>query len=183
MAKLKLAIVVGSNRRESINRTLAQALAKIGEASFEPSFVQIDDLPMFNQDLEPNRPEPTLRLKREIEAADAILIVTPEYNRAIPALLKNAIDWASRPYGKSSWAGKVVAVTGTSGSAVGTAAAQQELRMIMTNLAGVVVGSQVFINYKDGMFDAEHNVTDETTRGFLQGFIDNVATIAGKMAA
>ena len=183
MAKLKLAVVVGSNRRESINRKLAQALARLGEGAFDSSFVQIDDLPMFNQDLEPNRPESTLRLKREIEAADAILIVTPEYNRAIPAVLKNAIDWASRPYGKSSWAGKTVAVTGTSGSAVGTAAAQQELRMILTNLAGVVVGSQVFINYKDGMFDAEHNVTDETTRGFLQGFVDNVAKITGKLAA
>lgn len=183
MAKLKLAIVVGSNRRESINRKLAQALAKLSEGAFEPSFVQIDDLPMFNQDHEADRAEPTLRLKREIEAADAILIVTPEYNRAIPAVLKNAIDWASRPYGENSWAGKTVAVTGTSGSAVSSAVAQNELRMIMTNIAGVVVGSQVFINYKDGMFDAEHNVTDETTRGFLQGFIDNVATIAGKLAA
>lgn len=183
MAKLKLAIVVGSNRRESINRKLAQALAKLGSDAFEPSFVQIDDLPMFNQDLEPNRPESTLRLKREIEAADAILIVTPEHNRSIPAVLKNAIDWASRPYGKNSWGGKTVAVTGTSGSAVGTAVAQNELRMILTNLAGTVVGSQVFITFKEGLIDAEHNVTDEGTRGFLKGFLDNFAKIAGKLAA
>lgn len=183
MAKLKLAIVVGSNRRESINRKLAQALAKLAGDAFEPSFVQIDDLPLFNQDLEPNRPEPTLRLKREIEAADAILIVTPEHNRSIPAVLKNAIDWASRPYGRNSWAGKPVAVTGTSGGGVGTAVAQNELRMIMTNLAGVVVGSQVFITFKEGLIDAGHNVTDEGTRSFLKGFIDGFAKIAGKLAA
>jgi chromate reductase len=183
MAKLKLAVIVGSNRRESINRKLAQALAKLGEGAFDASFVQIDDLPMFNQDLEPNRPESTLRLKREIEAADAILIVTPEHNRSIPAVLKNAIDWASRPYGKNSWAGKTVAVTGTSGGAVGTAVSQNELRMILTNLAGVVVGGQVFVTFKDDLVDAQNNVTNEATRGFLQGFVDNFAKIAGKLAA
>ncbi len=183
MAKLKLAVIVGSNRRDSINRKLAQALAKLGEGAFDASFVQIDDLPMFNQDLEPNRPESTLRLKREIEAADAILIVTPEHNRSIPAVLKNAIDWASRPYGKNSWAGKTVAVTGTSGGAVGTAVSQNELRMILTNLAGVVVGGQVFVTFKDDLVDAQNNVTNEATRGFLQGFIDNFAKIAGKLAA
>ena len=183
MAKLKLAVIVGSNRRDSINRKLAQALAKLGEGAFDASFVQIDDLPMFNQDLEPNRPESTLRLKREIEAADAILIVTPEHNRSIPAVLKNAIDWASRPYGKNSWAGKTVAVTGTSGGAVGTAVSQNELRMILTNLAGVVVGGQVFVTFKDDLVDAENNVTNEATRGFLQGFVDNFAKIAGKLAA
>ncbi len=183
MAKLKLAVIVGSNRRESINRKLALALAKLGEGAFEASFVQIDDLPMFNQDLEPNRPESTLRLKREIEAADAILIVTPEHNRSIPAVLKNAIDWASRPYGKNSWAGKTVAVTGTSGGAVGTAVSQNELRMILTNLAGVVVGGQVFVTFKDDLVDAQHNVTNEATRAFLQSFVDNFAKIAGKLAA
>lgn len=183
MAKLKLAVIVGSNRRDSINRKLAQALAKLGEGAFDASFVQIDDLPMFNQDLEPNRPESTLRLKREIEAADAILIVTPEHNRSIPAVLKNAIDWASRPYGKNSWAGKTVAVTGTSGGAVGTAVSQNELRMILTNLAGVVVGGQVFVTFKDDLVDDHNNVTNEATRAFLQGFIDNFAKIAGKLAA
>ena len=183
MAKLKLAIIVGSNRRESINRKLALALAKLGEGAFDASFVKIDDLPMFNQDLEPNRPESTLRLKREIEAADAILIVTPEHNRSIPAVLKNAIDWASRPYGKNSWAGKTVAVTGTSGGAVGTAVSQNELRMILTNLAGAVVGGQVFVTFKEDLIDAQHNVTNEATRGFLQGFLDNFAKIAGKLAA
>ncbi|KQK32200.1 hypothetical protein ARD30_07400 [Bosea thiooxidans] len=183
MARLKLAVVVGSNRRESINRKLAEALAKLGGDDFEPSFVRIDDLPLFNQDLEADRPEPTLRLKREIEAADAILIVTPEHNRSIPAALKNAIDWASRPYGKNSWAGKTVAVTGTSGGAVGTAVSQNELRMIMTNLAGVVVGGQVFITYKEGLIDDQREITNDATRAFLKGFLDQFAGIARKLAA
>lgn len=183
MAKLKLAVVVGSNRRDSINRKLAQALAKLGEGAFEPAFVQIDDIPMYNQDLEANWPEPAARLKREIEAADAILIVTPEHNRSIPAVLKNAIDWASRPYGKNSWGGKPVAVTGTSAGAVGTAVAQQQLRTIMTNLAGVVAGGQVFITFKDGLIDDAHEVTNEGTRAFLQGFIDQFAEVARKLSA
>lgn len=183
MAKLKLAVIVGSNRRESINRKLAEALAKLGADAFEPHFVQIDDLPMYNQDLEANWPETAARLKREIEAADAILVVTPEYNRSIPALLKNAIDWASRPYGKSSWSGKPVAVTGASAGAAGTVAAQQQLRMILTNLAGVVVGGQVFITYKEGLIDDSHGIADESTKAFLKSFIDEFAVIAGKLAA
>lgn len=183
MAKLKLAVVVGSNRRDSINRKLAQAIAKLGEGAFEPAFVAIDDLPMYNQDLEANWPETAARLKREIEAADAILVVTPEHNRSIPAVLKNAIDWASRPYGKNSWRGKAVAVTGTSAGGVGTAVAQQQLRTILTNLAGVVAGGQVFITYKDGLIDDAHEVTNEGTRAFLQDFIDQFAGVAGKLAA
>jgi chromate reductase len=183
MAKLKLAVVVGSNRRDSINRKLAKAIAKLGEGAFEPHFIQIDDLPMFNQDLEANWPETAARLKREIEAADAILVVTPEHNRSIPAVLKNAIDWASRPYGKNSWGGKPVAVTGTSGGGVGTAVAQQQLRMILTNLAGVVVGGQVFITHKAGVIDESHDVTDASTKAFLKSFIDEFAVIAGKLAA
>lgn len=182
MTKLKLAVVVGSNRRESINRKLAEALVKLGADSFESTLVRIDDLPLFNQDLEANWPETAARLKREIEAADAILIVTPEHNRSIPAALKNAIDWASRPYGKNSWAGKPVAVTGTSGGAVGTAVAQQQLRMIMTNLAGVVVGGQVFVTFKEELIDAAHDITNEGTRAFLKGFLDQFAEVAAKLA-
>jgi chromate reductase len=173
MAKLKLAIVVGSNRRESINRKLAQALARLGEGAFEPSFVQIDDLPMFNQDLEPNRPEPTLRLKREIEAADAILIVTPEYNRAIPAVLKNAIDWASRPYGKSSWAGKPGAIVGATGGAIGTAVAQSHLRSIMAVLDVALMGQpEVYFTMKPGLIDEDYLITDDKTHEFLSSWVN-----------
>ena len=97
----KIAVIVGSIRRDSLNRRLAGALAKLASPKAEYTILQIDDLPLFSQDLEPSPPAAVTRLKREIEAADGVLIVTPEYNRSIPGVLKNAIDWASRPYGKN----------------------------------------------------------------------------------
>src|SRR5438105_1282255 len=134
MPHFKLAVIVGSTRRESLNRRLATALAKLGGARFAATFPRIDDLPLFNQDLEAAFPENATRLKAEIEAADAVLVVTPEHNRSIPAALKNAIDWGARPYGKNSWAGKPVAITGTSPGALGSAIAQQHLRQILGDL-------------------------------------------------
>ena len=122
MAKNKLGVIVGSNRRESINRKLSQALAQLGGEAFEAKFLQIDDLPLYNQDLEAALPEQVVRFKSHIADADALLFVTPEHSRSIPALLKNAIDWGARPWGKTSWPGKPVAVTGTSGGATGRTA-------------------------------------------------------------
>ena len=97
MAKLKLGVIVGSNRRESINRRLAAALAQLGGGAFAAKFLPIDDLPMYNQDFEQPSPAPVARLKAEIAACDALLFVTPEHSRSIPALLKNAIDWGPAP--------------------------------------------------------------------------------------
>src|SRR4051794_31409732 len=114
MTKFKVAIVVGSNRRDSINRKLAHAIARLGDARLAARFVQIDDLPIYNQDIENPLPESVGRFKAEIEGADALLVVTPEHNRSIPAVLKNAIDWGARPYGRNSWIGKPAAITGTS---------------------------------------------------------------------
>ena len=119
MRKFKVAVVVGSNRRESINRKLAQAIARLADGSFVANFVQIDDLPLYNQDLEAELPKSVARLKAELAAADGLLFVTPEHNRSIPAVLKNAIDWGARPYGRNSWAGKPAAITGTSPGAIG----------------------------------------------------------------
>src|ERR1700693_8179 len=106
MAKHKLGIIVGSNRRESINRKLAQALAKLGGDAFEPAFIQIDDLPMYNQDAENPLPAPVTRFKATPPGPAALLSAPPDHSRSIPAVLKNAIDWGSRPYGKNAWAGK-----------------------------------------------------------------------------
>src|SRR5690606_38399591 len=97
----KVAIVVGSLRKDSMNLKLGKALAALGQGKFQSSFVDIADLPLFNQDLEANPPAAVTKFKSEIEAADAVLFVTPEYNRSVPGVLKNAIDWGSRPYGKS----------------------------------------------------------------------------------
>ena len=183
MPKHKLAIVVGSNRRESINRKLAEALAKLGADAFEANFVKIDDLPMYNQDNEQPVPAPVARFKKEIEAADAVLFVTPEHSRSMPAVLKNAIDWGSRPWGKSSWPGKPAAIIGTSGGVISTAVVQQHLRAILGNLGLHVIGGEAYIRFNPELIDAAGKVTDETVRGFLKTFIDNFAGFAGRFAA
>src|SRR6202521_2708934 len=110
----QIAVIVGSNRRESINRKLAQALINLGAGKFDAKFVRIDDLPMYNQDNEGNLTAEVVRFKDEVVRADGVLIVTPEHDRSIPAALKNAVDWGVRPYGTNAWTGKPAFITGTS---------------------------------------------------------------------
>jgi chromate reductase len=173
---MKIAVIVGSLRRDSNNRKLAEALAALAKPKAEFVFAKIDDLPLFSQDLEPSPPAAVTRLKREIEAADGVLIITPEYNRSIPGVLKNAIDWASRPYGKNSFNGKPTAAIGTSMSTVGTAAAQQHLRSILAYLNVKLMGQpEGYIVFKPGLVDEAGNISDESTRKFLQGWIDSFA--------
>jgi chromate reductase, NAD(P)H dehydrogenase (quinone) len=179
MAEINVAIVVGSNRRESINRKLALGLAKLAEGKLAARIVQIDDLPIYNQDLENPLPASVQRLKGEIDRADAVLFVTPEHNRSIPAVLKNAIDWAARPYGQSSWTAKLVAIAGASPGGTGTALAQQHLRQILGSFLGAhVMGGEVYITFKPGLIDDSGQIADESTRQFLQAFIDRFATLA-----
>src|SRR5262245_29195680 len=154
MAPFKLAVIVGSNRRESINRKFAQALVRLGAGRFSASFVRIDDLPLYNQDLEGDLPGNVVRFKAEVEAADAVLFVTPEHSRSIPAMLKNALDWGARPWGKNSWTGKVAAVTGASVGAIGTALAQQHLRQILGAQGVVLAGGEAYLTFKPGLIDA-----------------------------
>ncbi|HEU4662137.1 MAG TPA: NADPH-dependent FMN reductase [Pseudolabrys sp.] len=182
MAKLKLGIVVGSARRDSINRKLAQALARLGADKFETKFLKIDDLPIYNQDLETDLPATVKRFKAEIAAADAILFVTPEHNRSIPTLLKNAIDWGSRPYGTSAWIGKPAATTGTSGGAMSSALAQQHLRQILGNIGMHVMGGEAYIAFRPELIDAQQNVADENVRTFLKNFMDQFAAYAARFA-
>jgi chromate reductase len=182
MAKLKLGIVVGSARRDSINRKLAQALARLGADKFETKFLKIDDLPIYNQDLETDLPATVKRFKTEIAAADAILFVTPEHNRSIPTLLKNAIDWGSRPYGTSAWIGKPAATTGTSGGAMSSALAQQHLRQILGNIGMHVMGGEAYIAFRPELIDAQQNVADENVRTFLKNFMDQFAAYAARFA-
>jgi chromate reductase len=183
MAKLKLGIVVGSNRRESINRKLAQALATLGGDQFEARFIQIDDLPMFNQDNEQPVPDKVARYKSELAASDALLFVTPEHSRSIPALLKNAIDWGARPWGQTSWPGKPAAVTGTSGGVISTAVAQQHLRAVLGDQGLHLMGGEAYIQFKPDLVDAQGDVADENVRKFLKDFVDRFAGFAGKLAA
>lgn len=183
MTSFKVAVIVGSNRRDSINRKLAQAIARLADGRVTAKFVQIDDLPMFNQDLESARPASVLRLKAEIEEADGLLFVTPEHSRSIPAVLKNAIDWGARPYGKSSWIGKPTAITGTSAGAIGTAIAQQHLRQVMGDLGALVMGGETYVTFKPGLIDDAGTVTDEGTRRFLQTFVDQFTTLLARLGA
>lgn len=183
MAKLKLGIVVGSNRRDSINRKLAEALVKLGAGAFDANFIQIDDLPMYNQDNEQPVPSTVARFKSEVEGSDALLFVTPEHSRSIPAVLKNAIDWGARPWGKTSWPGKPAAVLGTSGGVISTAVAQQHLKAMLSALGLHIVGGEAYVQFKPEMIDAEANVPDETVRGFLKGFMDRFADFAGRFGA
>jgi len=182
MTNPRIAIVVGSNRRESINRKLAHALAKLGAARFDAKFVRIDDLPLYNQDNEGNLPPEVVRFKNEIAAADGVLIVTPEHDRSIPAVLKNAVDWGARPYGRNSWAGKPAFITGTSPGAIGSALAQQHLRSVMTGLGMTLLGGEAYVTFKPNLIDEHGNVGDESTKAFLQGFVDRFATLVERLA-
>ena len=177
MAKFKAAILVGSLRKDSYNLKLAKAIIKLGKDKFDAQILNIGDLPLFSQDLEPNFPAQATRLKNEISGADAVLFVTAEYNRSIPGVLKNAIDWASRPYGTNSFAGKPTAICGASPGAVGAACSQQHLKPVLTYLDTILMGEpEVYLQFKEGLIDAEGNVTVDGTKKFLQGFVDKYAT-------
>ena len=172
----KIAVIVGSNRRESINRKLAQALVRLAGSKFGAKFVRIGHLPMFNQDLEANLPAEFARFKDDIAGTDGVLIVTPEHDRSIPTVLKNVIDWGARPYGKTVWPNKPAFITGTSQGAIGTALAQQHLRSVMTGLGMLLHGGEAYITFKPGLIDEQGNIGDESTKAFLQGFVDRFSS-------
>ena len=172
MAQLNIAVIVGSLRKESFNRQLATALARLAPSDVKFTQVRIDDLPLYNQDDDGQQAASVLRLKGEIQAAHGVLFVTAEYNRSIPGVLKNAIDHASRPYGQSAWAGKPAGVIGASVGAIGTALSQQHLRNVLAYLDMPTLGQpEAFIHAKEGLFDADGNV-GEASRKFLQGWVD-----------
>ena len=170
---LKVAVVVGSIRKDSINRKLAKALVKLAPSEFEFDFLDLGDLPVFNQDHDQNPPPPVARVKAQVAAAGALLFVTPEHNRSLPTALKNVLDWASRPYGSNLWAGKPAAIAGASPGAVGTAVAQAHLRSVLGYLDVPTLGQpEMYIHFTPGLIDDEGTVTNDGTRKFLQGFMD-----------
>jgi chromate reductase, NAD(P)H dehydrogenase (quinone) len=172
----KVAVLVGSLRKDSINRKLALAIAKLAPPGLSFEHIAIGDLPLYNQDRDGNPPEQVVRLKREIESADALLFVTPEYNRSIPGVLKNAIDAASRPYGKNSFARKPAGVIGASVGAIGTALAQQHLRNVLAYLDVPTLGQpEAFIHFSENLIDDAGTVSNDSTRKFLQTWVDRYA--------
>jgi chromate reductase, NAD(P)H dehydrogenase (quinone) len=169
--------VVGSLRKDSINRKLANALIKLAPADFTFKELRIGDLPLYNQDDDSNQAPQVQRLKSELRAVDAVLFVTPEYNRSIPGVLKNALDHASRPYGQSAWQGKPAGIVGASIGPISTAVAQSHLRGILGYLDMPTLGQpEVYIHVKDGFFDDAGNFASADTRKFLHGWMDKYTT-------
>jgi chromate reductase len=167
-----IAVLVGSLRRESLNRRLADALARLAPADFELKQLRIDDLPHYTQDDDANQAPPVRRLKSEILAASGVIFVAPEYNRSVPGVLKNAIDHASRPYGQSAFAGKPAGVIGVSVGAIGTAVAQGHLRTILGYLDMPTLGQpEAYLHAKEGFFEADGQVNAKS-RDFVQKWLD-----------
>ena len=183
MSQYQIALIVGSLRKDSYNRKLANALVKLAPPEFSFKHMQIGDLPLYNQDDDANPAEPVKRLKAEIVASQGLLFITPEYNRSIPGVLKNAIDHASRPYGQSAWAGKPAGIIGISPGAAGTAMAQQHLRNMLAYLDVPTMGQpEAFIQVKDELFDADGNI-GPGSRNFLQKWMDRYVAWIGRHAA
>ena len=175
MSKYRIAVVVGSLRKDSHNRRLARALAGMAPPDFELQQLRIDDLPLYNQDDDGRQAASVLRLKKEVAESQGVLFITAEYNRSIPGVLKNAIDNASRPYGKSAWANKPAGVIGVSIGAIGTALSQQHLRNVLAYLDMPTMGQpEAFIQAKEGLFNADGSI-GEGSRAFLQGWMDGYA--------
>jgi len=167
--------IAGSLRRDSFNRMALRAAQQLAPEGARIDVADIEGLPGFNQDLEGEPPAKVTELKQQIRDADAILFVTPEYNYSVPGVLKNAIDWASRPYGDSAWVGKPVAVMGASVGMLGTARAQYHLRQMFVFLNMHAVNQpEVMISQATKRFDEQGNLTDETSRKLIQQLLQEL---------
>lgn len=172
-----VAVVVGSLRKASLNRRMAHALAAAAPASLKLTIVEIGDLPLYNEDVEQAGPPAAWRRFRDaVRGADAVLFVTPEYNRSVPGVLKNAIDVGSRPYGQSVWSGKPAAIVSVSPGAVGGFGANHHLRQSLVFLdMPILQQPEAYIGQAAGLFDDQGQVAKEDTRKFLQTFMSRFA--------
>ena len=169
--------IAGSLRRESFNRAALRAAAGLAPAGAAVDILELDGIPGFNEDEERQPPPKVVELKRRVREADAVLIVTPEYNYSVSGVLKNAIDWASRPYGDSAWSGKPAAIMGASIGAVGTARAQYHLRQTFVFLNMFPLNQpEVMIGNAATRFDAAGNLTDEATRDRIRRLLESLVT-------
>ena len=172
MADFKVGYFVGSLATKSINRLLARALVGLAPPQLQLTEIAFKDLPLYSYDYDRNYPPVANAFKDAIAAVDAVLFVTPEYNRSIPGGLKNAIDWASRPYGKNAFTRKPSAVIGTSPGKIGTAVAQQHLRSILAFCNSPLMNSiEAYIQFEDGLISEDGGVSNESTREFLQNYM------------
>jgi chromate reductase len=184
MATRNVAVIVGSLRKESFSRKIAIAIAALAPPSLKLETIEIGELPLYDQDADgPNPPAPWTAFRARIRAADALLFVTPEYNRSVPGVLKNAIDVGSRPYGQSAWQGKPGAVVSVSPGALGAFGANHHLRQSLVFLdVPVMQQPEAYIGGVTGLLDAKGNLTNEPTRDFLRKFAEAFAAWIEKVA-
>lgn len=176
MGTFKVGYLVGSLARASINRKLARALVRLAPPQLAWSEIGFGDLPLYSYDYDADYPPVARAFKDSIAAADAILFVTPEYNRSIPGGLKNAIDWASRPYGQNSFTRKPSAIIGTSPGKIGTAIAQSHLRSILAFCNSPLMNSiEAYVQFEPGLITDDGEVTSERTEKFLKDFVSEFA--------
>jgi chromate reductase, NAD(P)H dehydrogenase (quinone) len=175
MSTFRVGYLVGSLAQNSINRKLARALTRLAPAELNMSEITYADLPNYSYDYDTAFPPVAEAFKAAIASVDAVLFVTPEYNRSIPGALKNAIDWASRPYGKNSFARKPSAVIGTSPGKIGTAVGQQHLRSILAFCNSPLMNSiEAYIQFEKGLISDEGEITNEETAKFLQSYMSEL---------
>jgi chromate reductase len=183
MSTYRIGYMVGSTSATSINRRLATAIGRLAPESFEFFEIPIGDLPLYSRDLDSDYPQSGKDLKAAIDSADAVLIVTPEFNRSLPGALKNALDFASRPWGTNSFADKPVAIAGASAGAVGTAVAQFQLRGVLGFLDAVVMGQpEAYIQITEDSIDPTTGEPSETLAGFLRGYLAAFETFVARHA-
>ena len=172
MTTFKVGYLIGSLAKASINRKLANALVRLAPSALHMTEVPFRELPIYSYDYDADFPPPARAFKSALGAVDAVLFVTPEYNRSIPGGLKNAIDWASRPYGQNSFARKPSAVIGTSPGAIGTAVAQQHLRSLLSFCNSPQMNApEAYIQFRKGLITEAGEVTDESTEAFLRNYM------------
>jgi chromate reductase len=182
MARYKVGYLVGSLATASINRKLARALVKLAPDELEFNEIPFKDLPLYSYDYDDDFPPVARAFKAAITASDAILFVTPEYNRSIPGALKNAIDWASRPYGSNAFTDKPSAVIGASIGAIGTALAQKDLRGVLTYCnAPQMSAPEAYIHFKKGMITDDGDVTVPSTAEFLRNYMREFHAFIGRI--
>jgi chromate reductase len=181
MGTTNVAVIVGSLRKQSFSLKIAHALAKLAPASLKLNVVTLESVSFFNQDLEAAPPADWLKLRETIQGADAVIFVTPEYNRAIPGVLKNAIDVASRPYGRSSFLGKPTGIVANSPGALGGVAAAMGLKQMLPGITGPIMQQpEIYLNGIGDAFDDKGELTKESLRPVLQAYIDAFAAWADK---
>ncbi len=173
MTEYQIVVVVGSLRRESFNRQLANAVTRLAPPEFKFQHLKIDDLPLYNQDDDANPAAAVKRIKSEIKAARGLLFFTPEYNRSYSGVLKNALDHASRPYGQNAWDGKPAGIMSISIGPAGASMAQQHLRNVLAYLNVPTMNQpEAYLQNKEGLFGSNGEIANADSKKFLQGWMD-----------